>query len=496
MNLNHDDTIVAIATPMGIGALLILRVSGQRAIPLVDSIFQGRKRLSQVPSHTIHYGKIYGQDGNLVDDVLVSIFRKPHSYTGEDSCEISTHGNPLIAQKIISRLLSLGTDVRLALPGEFTKRAFLNGRMDLAQAEAVVDVIEAASETALRGARNQLDGFLSNKVTKLRQELIEISAQIELGLDFAEEDIHFISEKQLQDKLQHLALEIDELLGSYHFGKLMRDGVQVPLVGRPNVGKSSLLNLLLKESRAIVSPIPGTTRDIIREDMNIHGVLFRLSDTAGIRSTQDFIEQEGVKRSQEAIRQADLVIFICEAPYGVDQDLYQELLTLTQAHRIITVMNKSDLVNLEQRQNMSQVATTAAQYITQCSHSSKSLATTMSSHPPTPTIAATSPQIALWISAKTGEGMDELCQLLYQLALGSKTYSEHSAVVSNLRHYQSLQHARQSLNQALAACQQNLSGEFIATDLRNAALQLAEIIGIVTSDDILHNIFSRFCIGK
>ncbi len=456
MSLNYcDDTIVAIATPMGIGALAIIRVSGSQAISLVDFVFHGRKKLSQVPSHTIHYGKILDKEGIMIDDVLVSIFRKPHSYTGEDSCEISTHGNPLIARKVIELLLSVkNDDVRLAEPGEFTKRAFLNGRLDLAQAEAVVDVIESATDASLRGARNQLDGILSQKITQLRQQLIDITSLIEVELDFSEEDISFIHNAELVRRIKNLIAEIQELLDSYRFGKVLRDGVNVAIVGKPNVGKSSLLNYLLKESRAIVSSIPGTTRDIIREDMTIEGILFRLFDTAGIRFTQDPIEKEGVERSCQAVRQADLVIFLNEANRDIDIDLQQELLHLTSSQRLLTILNKSDL---------------APNCKLPCD---------------------------LKISAKTGEGVDELCKLLYQKAIGSKTYSEHSAVVSNLRHFQSLQKAKQSLEQSLIAIEQKLTGEFVSVDLRNSTMALSEIIGVVTSDDILNTIFSRFCIGK
>ena len=277
----EEDTIVAIATPPGIGAISVIRVSGSQAISSVAKIFVGKKRLEDAESHTIHYGEIVNSLSEIIDDVLVSVFKKPNSYTGEDSVEISTHGNPLIAQKIIDLLIS--DTVRLAEPGEFTKRAFLNNRIDLSQAEAVVDVIHSRTEVSLRGSRNQLNGLLSAKVKDLREMLISASSFIELELDFAEEDLEFINNSQLEIKIVEIIKELDALLSTFSFGKLLRDGINLTIVGEPNVGKSSLMNYILKESRAIVSDIPGTTRDVIREEVSIDGILFKIFDTAGIR---------------------------------------------------------------------------------------------------------------------------------------------------------------------------------------------------------------------
>ncbi len=452
MILTDEDTITAIATPQGVGAISVIRVSGPKSFQVIDKVFKGKKKISESKSHTIHYGKIYAENEEVIDDVLVSVFRQPHSYTGEDSVEISTHGSPLIARKIIEILLN--NNVRLAEPGEFTKRAFLNNKMDLAQAEAVADIINSRTEASLRGARNQLDGLLSQKINFLRNELINISSLVELELDFAEEDIEFVSFDEIKNKINHVISEIDKLLESYSFGKVIRDGVNVAIVGKPNVGKSSLMNYILKESRAIVSHIPGTTRDVIREEASIDGILFRFFDTAGIRSTSDEIEKEGVNRSREAVKNADVVIFVNDVNSGFAVDVYNEILELQSDKKIIKVVNKIDLKKPE---NI---------------------------------------RVDVYISAKTGKGIDELLKLLKEKTFGSQTYTEKSAVVSNLRHFNALKKAKESLLMALGSVNKKMSGEFIAVDLRNAENQLGEIIGKVTTDDILNNIFSNFCIGK
>ncbi len=452
MTLTDEDTITAIATPHGVGAISVIRVSGPKSFYVADKIFKGKKKISESQSHTIHYGKIYSKNSGVIDDVLISVFKKPNSYTGEDSVEISAHGSPLIAQKIIEILLE--NEVRLAEPGEFTKRAFLNNKMDLAQAEAVADIINSRTEASLKGARNQLDGLLSAKINFLREELVNVSSLIELELDFAEEDIEFVSTDEIKRKINGIIEEIEKLLKSYSFGKVIRDGVNVAIVGKPNVGKSSLMNYILKESRAIVSQIPGTTRDIIREEASIDGVLFRLYDTAGIRTTSDEIEKEGVIRSREAVKNADVVIFVNDATSGFDIDIYNEILEIQPGEKIIKVINKTDL---KEPEGMSG---------------------------------------DVYISAKTGKGMDELLKILKEKALGSETYTEKSAVVSNLRHFNALKKAKESLLIALDSVDKKMSGEFISVDLRNAENHLGEIIGKVTTDDILNNIFSNFCIGK
>lgn len=447
-----NDTIVAIATPAGVGAISIIRVSGQNSFTTVDKLFRGKVKLVDSKTHTIHYGKIYDTKNDLIDDVLVSVFRNPNSYTGEDSVEISTHGSSLITQKIIQAFVE--SDVRLAEPGEFTKRAFLNCKLDLAQAEAVADIINSRTEAALRGARNQLDGLLSQKVDSLREILIHTSSLIELELDFAEEDVEFMSLKKILNNIEQLETEFDLLLNTYSFGSVIKDGVNVALVGKTNVGKSSLLNYFLKEARAIVSEIPGTTRDIIREDLSIDGILFKLFDTAGIRVTEDVIEKEGVIRSHEAVKNADIVLFMSDVVSGFSNELYSQLLEITSDERIIKVMNKIDLNRKEA-------------FIADVK-----------------------------ISAITGEGIEELFSKLKEKAIGTNSYTEKTAIVSNLRHFDALNRAKENLLNARKSIDDKLTGEFIAVDLRNAEIALSEIIGKVTTDDILNNIFAKFCIGK
>ena len=448
----NEDTIVALATPAGVGAISVIRVSGPLSFSAADKIFKGKTKIVDSASHTIHYGNILDQNREVVDDVLISVFKNPQSYTGEDSVEISTHGSPLVSEKIISLLLE--QNVRLAEPGEFTKRAFLNGRIDLVQAEAVADIINSRTDASLRGARNQLDGILSQKVDRLRELLVNTSSLIELELDFAEEDIEFMSVKDVLKNINTIENEIDTLLKTFSFGRILRDGVNVALVGKPNVGKSSLLNYLLKEARAIVSEIPGTTRDVIREELSIDGILFRLFDTAGMRITEDTIEKEGVFRSREAVKSSDIVLFLNDVTTGFDEDLYNELLSIINVNRILKVANKIDL-----------------------NHELKSA-------------------FDVGISAKTGEGIDDLFSALKLKAVGTQIYTENTAVVSNIRHFNALKRAKENLISAKSSIEEKMTGEFIAVDLRNAENALGEVIGKVTSDDILNNIFEKFCIGK
>jgi len=384
----EDDTIVALATPAGVGAISVVRVSGKNSFDSIDKIFSGKIKISDAPSHTIHYGKILFSNDEVIDDVLVSVFRSPHSFTGEDSVEISSHGSPLVVQKIIQRILT--EDIRTAEPGEFTKRAFLNGKLDLSQAEAIADIINARTESSLRGARNQLDGILSKKVELLREMLINTSSLLELELDFAEEDLEFVNADQVNERIDSIMNEINELIKSYSFGRVIRDGINVALVGKPNVGKSSLLNYILKEYRAIVSDIPGTTRDIIREEVSIEGVLFRLVDTAGIRFSDDTIEIEGINRSRDAVKNADVVLFINDVLSGFALDLYNQLLELTDEERIISVMNKIDL-NPHEEFNAD-----------------------------------------VQISAINGDGIDKLFRKMKEVGLGSNIYSEKSAIVTTI----------------------------------------------------------------
>ncbi|HKB86715.1 MAG TPA: tRNA uridine-5-carboxymethylaminomethyl(34) synthesis GTPase MnmE [Ignavibacteriaceae bacterium] len=452
MNKFTEDTITAIATPSGAGAISVIRVSGALSFEISDKIFKGKKRLSDSESHTIHYGEIVNERGISIDDVLISVFRNPHSYTGEDSIEISTHGNPLISKQIVELLIRNGA--RPAEPGEFTKRAYLNNKIDLAQAEAVADIISSRTDASLRGARNQLDGLLSKKVEEIRSALINVSSFVELELDFAEEDVEFVNLDELSKRIEKVKSEIETLLKSYSFGKVIKDGVNAAIVGKPNVGKSSLLNYILKESRAIVSHIPGTTRDIIREDVSIDGILFRLYDTAGIRISEDIIEIEGVLRSRQAVKDADIVLLISDVEQGRSEELLEEIRSFTDENKILKILNKIDLGSNDTK------------------------------------------NYDAAISALSGEGIESLFFIMKEKALGSASYSEKGAIVSNSRHYECLRRAKETLEKAEESIKNKMSGEFISVDLRKAADDIGEIIGIVTSDDILNNIFTKFCIGK
>ncbi|MBE2281050.1 MAG: tRNA uridine-5-carboxymethylaminomethyl(34) synthesis GTPase MnmE [Ignavibacteriaceae bacterium] len=449
---SKEDTITAIITPNGTGAVSLIRVSGTDAIEKVAGIFRGKQPLMNTNSHTIHYGKIVNKNNEVIDDVLVSIFKEPNSYTGENTVEISFHGNPLLAKKISESIYEL--NIRQAEPGEFTKRAFLNGKIDLSQAEAVMDLITSRTDVSLKGARNQLDGLLSSKVNSLRQSLIDTSSLVELELDFAEEDLEFVPNKTLIEKISLIIYELTLLITSFRFGKLAKDGINVALAGLPNAGKSSLLNYLVKEYRAIVSSIPGTTRDIIREEVSIDGILYTFFDTAGIRETVDEIEIEGVKRSRDTIKNSDLVVFISDTERGIDKKLLNEIVQLAGTSKVIKLINKIDLD------------------------------------------FKTNSEADIYISAKTGQGIQSLFDLLRAKALNEAIFTEKSAIVTSVRHLNCLKRALSYLEDSRNAAMMNLSGEFISADLRNAENALSEIVGEISEDDVLNNIFMNFCIGK
>ncbi|HZW38271.1 MAG TPA: tRNA uridine-5-carboxymethylaminomethyl(34) synthesis GTPase MnmE [Ignavibacteriaceae bacterium] len=454
MNYQNEDTIAAAATPGGVGALSIIRISGKDTFPIVYSIFEGKTDITQAHSHTIHYGNIIdGED--IVDDVLLLLFRSPNSYTGEDVIEISTHGNPLITTKILKLLFKSG--IRPAEAGEFTKRAFLNNRMDLSQAEAVVDVISSNTDASLRGARSQLTGAVSQKVQQLRDDLVNASSLIELELDFAEEDVEFIQAEELSRRLMAISAEIEKMLSSYSVGKIIKEGINTVIVGMPNVGKSSLLNCILKESRAIVSSIPGTTRDIIKEELSINGIYYKFYDTAGIRISGDEIEVEGMNRALRIIDEADLILLLFDKTNPHSFNLPEKLNNLLKNKKhIIKIVNKSDIPG-KIEQNIKDY---------------------------------------LFISALKDEGIDELVAKMEEMMLNSSNYTEKSLLVTNERHYNCLLNAKEHLVSADCSLKQGFTGEFISVDLRNASISLSEIIGEVTSDDVLNNIFSKFCIGK
>jgi tRNA modification GTPase len=446
-----EDTIVALATPPGVGAISVIRLSGPDSFRFVDTIFRSKEKVSSSEGYSIKYGKILDDD-TILDDVLVSVFRAPNSYTGEDAVEINIHGSPFIAQRTIELLMKLGA--RIAEPGEFTKRAFLNNKIDLAQAEAVADIINSRTSVSLKGARNQLDGLLSARVSEIREKLVNVSALLELELDFSEEDIIFVKKDELNAKILLILSEIEEMISTYRFGKVTRDGVNVAIVGEPNVGKSSILNYILKESRAIVSSIPGTTRDIIREDISIDGFLFRLYDTAGIRVSNDELEKEGILRSREALKNADIVLFVMDTKSGFSDEIYEEIISLNPNVKVVKTLNKIDLEFEKMK------------------------------------------EIDFYVSAKNGNGMLELINGLKVVGIGEKIYTERDIIVSSLRHVDCLRLAVKNLQKAKNTLESKLSAEFVASDIRAAENSLRELIGDIAPDDILNDIFSRFCIGK
>ena len=476
-----DDTICAVATPAGEGGIGIVRVSGDRAILLTGGVIRLRsgKPLSSARSFFLHHADVleapqsHTQEGHTptpasaLDEALVAVMRGPRSYTGEDVVEIHCHGGPFVLQRLCESLARLGA--RLAEPGEFTKRAFLHGRLDLTQAEAVLDTIRARTSSSLRLAQAQLRGQLAHEVEFFRDQVAGWLARVEAGIDFVDEDLEFIQPDQLVAGLQALIARIAGLVGTGRDGRILREGVHAAIIGRPNVGKSSLLNAFLRTDRAIVTPIPGTTRDVIEEVVSIDGVAFRLVDTAGIRNTEDPIEQEGVRRSHATMEDADILIVVLDATSSLtDED--RRLCAAYPEKRRLFVINKSDLH-----------ATLTAE---DCSPLG----------PEGPRIGEATP--TLLVSAKYGSGLDELRHRLRGLAVRAGLEPGETALVTSLRHQNALDRAQQALTNALYSVTARMAGECVAMDLRAALDALGEITGAVTTDDILNRIFSEFCIGK
>lgn len=456
-----SDTIIALATPPGVGAIGVIRLSGPTAIQLIDAAFHGKK-LSEQASHTIHFGTIRDEKDQILDEVLVSLFIGPRSYTGEHVVEISCHGSNYIIQELIRLFIRKGA--RLAQPGEFTMRAFLNGRMDLSQAEAVADLIASNSATAQQVAIKQLRGGISNEIKKLRQELIDFASLIELELDFGEEDVEFANRDQLRALVQKLLRLIHKLSDSFQLGNAIKEGVNTVIAGRPNAGKSTLLNALLNEDRAIVSEIAGTTRDTIEESLNIQGIQFRIIDTAGIREASDAIEAIGVQKTLEKVRQSAVLIYLFDViktqPAELEADLAQLLHDETQ---LLVVANKMDLNPYTEYKHYANSYFTAEQWIP--------------------------------ISASNEMNIEYLEERLYQTVVGQEA-SMDGAVVSNARHYEALLRAQTSLEAVIQGLDNAVTTDFVAMDIRHALAYLGEITGEISTEDLLDNIFSRFCIGK
>lgn len=457
--LSDHDTIVAPATAPG-GAIAVIRVSGAKALTLCDRIFRGRTPLAEAAPYTVHYGTIVdapaaeAESPRIVDDVLATVFRAPHSYTGEDSVEISCHGSSYIVAEILRLLTAAGG--RMATPGEFTMRAYLAGKLDLAQAEAVGDLIAASSRAAHALATNQMRGGYSSALETLRDRLLHLTALLELELDFSEEDVEFADRRALRHTMEEIGTEIDRLRDTFALGNAIKEGVPVAITGAPNVGKSTLLNRLLGEERALVSEIAGTTRDVIEERINIDGVLFRFLDTAGIRATDDRLEQMGIERTMESIRRARIIIRMIEAGDIAGGRIEDSMPGVRKDQTLLTVINKLDL------------------------------------HPDT-----TLPTGAIGLSAKRGEGIDALRRALRKAVPTDELY-HGDAVVSNSRHHTALVEAHTSLAQALDALDAGLPTDLLSEEVREVIRHLGEITGrgSITPDEILKNIFSNFCIGK
>jgi tRNA modification GTPase len=466
---NQQDTIVALATPQGVGAIGVIRLSGKNAIALCDEFFHGKK-LNEQAANTIHFGTIRDEENRILDEVLVSLFKAPKSYTREDTIEISCHGSPFILQQVLQLFLRNGA--RMANAGEFTLRAFLNGQLDLSQAEAVADLIASSSEASHQVAMKQMRGGISLEIKKLREELITFASLIELELDFGEEDVEFADRTQLRLLMEKIQRYLNALLSSFQLGNAIKNGITTVIAGRPNAGKSTLLNVLLNEERAIVSEIAGTTRDTIEEVLNINGVEFRLIDTAGIREATDAIEKIGVAKTMEKIEQSSLLVYVFDVVETESHEVLEDLKQLYQeGQKVLVVANKMDwnpYFKIEDLINSVDINANAT---------------------------GSNTIDAIPISAKNNMNIDYLKEKLYGIAIDKKI-SEESVIVSNSRHYDALNKALSSMNDALHGLDNNITSDFIAMDIRRALSYLGEITGDVSVDDLLENIFSKFCIGK
>lgn len=464
--MQENDIIVAISTPTGTGGIAVIRLSGTGCIELTDTVFQSgtEKKLSEQKANTIHFGAIL-KDNTHLDEVLASIFRSPHSFTGEDTVEISCHGSLYIQQNILQLLIQKGA--RLASPGEFTQRAFLNGKMDLSQAESVADLIASSSAATHRLAMNQMRGGFSDKLRELRTELLNFTSLIELELDFSEEDVEFANREKLKELAYDIEKHIEKLANSFQIGNAVKNGIPVAIIGETNAGKSTLLNLLLHEEKAIVSDIHGTTRDVIEDVINIKGLTFRLIDTAGIRDTMDEIESIGIDRTFKKIGQASIILWIIDSTTDDNHtiELSKKILSYVTNQRIIMVFNKVDIVGCgvimdRKRQILQELV----------------------------------PE-RIFISAKYDEGIADLENKLVEAA-NIPEIGEQDIIVTNMRHYEALSKALTAIRRVQEGLDLNLSGDFLAQDIRECMHYLGEITGQISTDDILGNIFSKFCIGK
>ncbi|WP_416175718.1 tRNA uridine-5-carboxymethylaminomethyl(34) synthesis GTPase MnmE [Clostridium sp.] len=461
--MKEFDTIAAIATPPGESGISIIRVSGENSLEIVNSIFKGKnnRKLIDIKTYSMRYGFIIEKStGECIDEVLVSFMKSPKSYTGEDVVEINCHGGIISTHKVLDEVIKCGA--RLAEPGEFTKRAFLNGRIDLSQAEAVMDIITAKTEVSMKSALNQSSGSISRKINPIREKLLELIANIEATVDYPEEDLEEMTSNKVSFEVKNMLKEIDEILKGADEGKIIRDGLSIVIVGKPNVGKSSLLNTFMDENRAIVTDIPGTTRDVIEEYININGIPVKMIDTAGIRDTDDLVEKIGVEKSKEKIRQSDLIIFMLDSSRNLDRE-DKEIMDYVKVNgkKYIIILNKSDLDN---------------KIDLDC-------------------IKDLDLHNVIKTSLKSGEGVDKLKDLIKKLFFNGEVKADNF-FITNTRHKEALIKAKKSFIEALDVLKNTQAIDLASIDLRNAWSSLGEITGDTLEDDIINKIFSKFCLGK
>lgn len=476
--MNQEECICALATPAG-GAIGIIRLSGKNAITITDKIFQSAnsKSLEEAKPYTLHYGEIKDKDGNTIDDVLVSVFRAPHSYTGENSTEISCHGSRYILQQILHRFTEVGC--RQAEPGEYTRRAYLNGKMDLSQAEAVADLIASTNKATHKMALSQLKGHFSNELSLLREKLLKMTSLLELELDFSDhEELEFADRSELQALAEEINHKITTLAHSFETGNALKQGVAVAIVGKTNVGKSTLLNRLLHEEKAIVSDIHGTTRDVIEDTTLIDGITFRFIDTAGIRKTDDIVENIGIERTFQKMEEAKIVIWLLDEQPSASE--IEEMKLKNQGKKLLVVFNKMDKLENDKL--------AFDKFTHSCgSDSSESEASEGDS---------SEPEAPLFISARTGENVSSLEQALVKAA-DIPEITENDVIITSARHYEALLRAHNSLSRVLESMEMGMSGDIIAEDLKMVLEELGEITGgQISSQETLNNIFKHFCIGK
>jgi tRNA modification GTPase len=458
--MKEFDTIAAIATSIGEGGISIIRVSGDKSVEIVDSIFIGKKNrgLHDLKPYTMRYGHVIDRNGSRLDEVIISYMKGPKSFTAEDTIEINCHGGIVGTNIILQEVIRAGA--RMAEPGEFTKRAFLNGRIDLSEAEAVIDIIRAKTELSLKSALMQSEGTISREIKIIRNKLLTVIAHIEATVDYPEEDMEEITAEKVNDDITELASEIDLLLSTADEGKILREGLSTVIVGKPNVGKSSLLNALVKEKRAIVSDVPGTTRDAIEEYISIEGIPIKIVDTAGIRETQDIVEKIGVEKSKEKIDEADLIILILDLSSELEKE-DRQIIEYIKDKKYIVLLNKCDLggkIEINELQNLK------SKYITN-------------------------------VSIKTGEGLEHVKEYIKDLFFNGEIKTE-GIFVTNNRHKQALIRARENLESSLKALEYTKAIDLASIDIRNAWTNLGEITGESLEEDIIHKIFSEFCLGK